>query len=173
MTESTKSYGADIRCAAPGCGREPFADDPQLTCFELRRFNAAGEISESPEPGRWYCPAHAPAKQRIVRVIRGADPLQAITDFELLLADETARLAEALPGDDDDNRDDADAALDAFQHEVERGLGQLREVIAKREKPPASDTSKPRRSRQKAMTTRERNQPGQISLIEEEEPTPS
>lgn len=35
MTESTKSYGAFIRCAAPGCRREPFAADPVLECFEL------------------------------------------------------------------------------------------------------------------------------------------
>ena len=62
--------------------------------------------------------------------------------------------------------------FDTFRHKVERGLGQLREVIARREKSPASDTPNPRRSRLKAITARERNQPGQTSLIEEE-PTPS
>lgn len=61
----------------------------------------------------------------------------------------------------------AEAAFDSFRREIERGLGQLREVIARREKSAASDTPKPRRSRQKAMTARERNQPGQTSLIEE------
>jgi hypothetical protein len=171
MTESTKTYGAFIRCAAPGCGKEPFADDPAFECFELRRFNAAGEYSESPSPGEWFCPEHAPPKQRIARPIRGT-PLEAIDDFELLLADEGARLMEMLPGDDDANTDDAEAAFDAYRREIARGLGQLREAITRREKPPANDTPKPRRSRLKAITPSERNQPGQTSLIEEE-PTPA
>jgi hypothetical protein len=136
---------------------------PALECFELRRFNAAGEISASPEPGEWFCPEHAPPKQRIARTIRGT-PLEAVEDFARLLADEDARLMETL-------KDDDEAAFDAYGRAIERGLGQLREVVARREKSPASDTPKPRRSRQKAITMRERNQPGQTSLIEEE-PTP-
>jgi hypothetical protein len=165
----TKGYGAFIRCAT--CGKEPFADDPALECHELRRFNSAGEFSESPAPGEWFCPEHAPPKQRIARTIRGA-PLEAVDDFELLLADEGARLMEMLPGDDDANTDDAEAAFHAYRREIEHGLAHLREVIALHKKSPASDTPKPRRSRQRAMTARERNQPGQTSLIEEK-PTPS
>jgi hypothetical protein len=88
MTESTKTYGANIRCVI--CGKEPFATDPALECFELRRFNAAGEISASPEPGEWFCPEHAPPKQRIARTIRGT-PLEAVEDFARLLADEDAQ----------------------------------------------------------------------------------
>jgi hypothetical protein len=140
---------------------------PALECFELRRFGPDGEFSDSPKPGEWRCPDHLPPKQRITRTI-GGTPLEAVDEFERLLADETARLAEALPGDDDDNTDDVEAAFDGFRREIERGLGQLREVIARREKPPANNTPKPRRSRQKAMTARERKQPGQTSLIEEE-----
>jgi hypothetical protein len=169
MTDSP-SFGAHIRCGV--CGAMPYPTDSAVReCFELRRFNSAGEISESPLPGEWFCPEHAPLKQRITRTIRGT-PLQAIGDFERLFADEGAGLMESL-SDKDGNNDDNEAAFEGFRREIERGLAQLREVIALHKKPPASDTPKPRRSRQKAMTTRERNQPGQINLIEEEEPMAS
>lgn len=168
----TKSYGAGIRCAAPGCGKEPFATDPKLECLELRRLNAAGEISELPAPGEWFCPEHAPPKQqRTARAIHGS-PLEALGEFELLLADVTAQLVEALPHNDGDVTDDVDAAFDDFGHEIAGGLSQLKAAIVAHAKPVAKDKPKPRRSRQKAMTQRERNQPGQPSLIEEE-PAPS
>ena len=161
MTESTKTYGAFIRCVI--CSAQPFPTDSTVReCFELRRFNAAGETSESPSLGEWFCPEHAPPKQRTARAIRRT-PSEAIDDFERLLADQTAGLVETL------SDDDAEDAVDAYRREVERGLGQLKEAIALHAKPPASDTPKPRRSRQKAITM---HQPGQTSLIEEE-PTPA
>jgi hypothetical protein len=160
----SKVYGAGIRCAAPGCGKEPFAVDPALECHELRRFAPDGSFSASPAPGVWLCPEHAPPKQRTVRAVRRT-PLEAIDAFERLFADEGARLTETLADSADAK---AEAAFDGFRREIERGLGQLREAIALDVKPPASDTPKPRRSRQKAITARERNQPGQTSLIEEE-----
>jgi hypothetical protein len=169
----TKSYGANIRCVAPGCGREPFADDPVLECFELLRFNAAGEISESPAPGDWYCPEHAPAKsKRAARAVQGS-PLEALGEFELVLADMTAQLVEALPHEDGDITDDVDAAFEGFSHEIAGGLHQLKEAIALHAKPVAKDKPKSRRQR-KAMTARARKLVGQTDLlIEEEEPTPS
>jgi hypothetical protein len=165
MTESTKSYGADIRCVV--CGAMPYPTDPAVReCFELRRFNAAGEISESPAVGSWYCLEHAPAKsKRAARAVRGS-PLEALAEFELLLADESARLMGMFP--DDGNAADAEAAFDTYRREIERGLGQLKATIALHVKLIANGTPKPRRSRQKAMATRERNAPGQINLIEEE-----
>jgi hypothetical protein len=151
----------EIRCAT--CGAMPYPADPTIReSFELRRFNAAGEISESPLPGMWFCPAHAPAKsKRTARAIQGS-PLEAIDAFESLLADETARLAEALPGDDDDNRDDAEAALDTFGRETVRGLGQLKAAIIAHAKPVAKDKLK---SRRKAIVATE-HQPGQGDLME-------
>jgi hypothetical protein len=156
--------GADIRCVV--CGREPFADDTALECHELRRFGPDGEFSNSPAVGSWYCPAHFPPKQRIARTIRGT-PLEAVAELERLFADESARVFEALLGDDDDNTDDVEAAFDGFRREIERGLGQLREVIARHVKPPAK-MPPPRRSQRKALRKSERNAPAQISLIEEE-----
>jgi hypothetical protein len=89
-------------------------------------------------------------------------------DFELLLADMIAQLVEALPHNDGDVTDDVDAAFDDFGHEIAGGLSQLKAAIVAHAKPVAKDKPKSLRPRQKAMTTRERNQPGQISLIEEE-----
>ena len=167
MTNNSPSYGANIRCSV--CGAMPYPTDPAVReCFDLRRVNSAGEFSASPAPGVWLCPEHAPTKQPTARRAIQGTPLEAVAEFERLFADEASRLVEALPGDDDDNRDDAKAAFDDFRREIERGLGQLKEVVALHVKPPASNAPKPRRSRQKAMTARERNVPGQISLIEEE-----
>ena len=162
----------NIRCVT--CGAMPYPTDPAVReCFELRRFNAAGEISKSPAPGQWYCPEHAPAKsKRTARAVQGS-PLEALGEFELLLADMTAQLVEALPHNDGDVTDDVDAAFDDFGHEIAGGLSQLKAAIVAHAKPVEKDKPKPRRSRQKAMTKGERNAPGQTNLIEEEEPTPS
>jgi hypothetical protein len=166
----TTSYGANIRCVI--CGKGPLADDPKLECHELRRFGPDGEFSDSPKPGVWLCPEHAPAtSKRTARAIQGSQ-LEALDTFELLLADMTAQLVEALPRNDGDVTDDVDAALEGFSHEIAGGLHQLKEAIALHVKPVAKDKPKSRQQR-KAMTPRERNQPGQISLIEEEESTPS
>jgi hypothetical protein len=160
MTESTKSRGADIRCVI--CGREPFADDPALECHELRRFGPDGGFADSPKAGEWRCPEHAPAKpKRAARAVRGS-PLEALGDFELLLADMTAQLVEALPGDDDDNRDDVEAAVKGFSHEIAGGLHQLRAAIVAHAKPVAKDKLK---SRRKTIVATE-HQPGQSDLME-------
>jgi hypothetical protein len=162
----TKTYGAFIRCVI--CGKEPFADDPALECHELRRFAPNGEFSDSPALGDWYCPAHAPAKsKRAARVVVGS-PLEAVDAFESLLTDETARLAEALPCEDDDNTDDVEAAFETFGRETKRGLSQLKEVIAPHVKAVAKDRSVGSRRQRKAMTARARKLVGQMDLIEEE-----
>ena len=54
MTESTKTYGANIRCSV--CGKEPFADNPALECHELRRFGPDGEISKISRTRRMALP---------------------------------------------------------------------------------------------------------------------
>jgi hypothetical protein len=162
----TKSYGAFIRCVT--CGREPFADDPKLECHELRRFGPGGEFADSPAPGQWFCPEHAPAKsKRATRAVRGT-PLEALGDFELLLADMTAQLVEALPHNDGDVTDDVDAAFDDFGHEIAGGLSQLKAAIVAHAKPGAKNKLK---SRRRAIVATE-HQPGQMNLIEQES-TPS
>jgi hypothetical protein len=160
MTESTMTRGANIRCR---CGREPFADNPALVCFDLRRFNSAGEFADSPAPGDWYCPEHAPAKsKRSARVVRDS-PLEALTDFELLLADAGARLSGMFP--DGDNTDDLEAAFDTYRREIDRGLSHLRGVIARYAKPVAKDKPKSRGSKRKTISATE-DLPGQTNLLD-------
>jgi hypothetical protein len=162
-----KTYGAFIRCAAPGCGKEPFADDPAFECQDLRRFGPDGEISESPAAGAWFCPAHAPTKSKRSRRLVVGSPLEALGQFELLLADMTAQLVEALPHEDGYISDDVDAALEGFGQELAGGLIQLRAAIVAHTKPVAKDKSKSRRQR-KTMSARARKLVGQTDLLIEE-----
>ena len=119
--------------------------------------------AEALRPGDWYCPEHAPGKtKRAARAVRGT-PLEALGDFELLLADMTAQLVEALPHEDGDVTDDVDAAFDDFGHEIAGGLSQLKAAIVAHAKPVAKNKPK---SRLKAIVATE-HQPGQMNLIEE------
>jgi len=172
-----KSYGAFIVCSV--CGREPFADDPALECYDLHRYGPDGRISESPKPGEWRCFEHTPPKaKRTARRDAAASPLEALDQLGELLADENANLAdgcssiaEEYPHDDapdkalNDFCDEINGVVAFHCHELELGLARVRAVIVANAKPVKA---KPRRSRR--IPTEDL--PGQGDWIEEV-PTPS
>jgi hypothetical protein len=138
----TKSYGSFIKCTV--CGREPFADDPAMGSFDLRRFNASGAPAGSPTEGEWRCSLHFPSRQRVPSAAK-ATPLEAVAEFERLLSATSDR------------------------SELERGLVSLRKAIAAQKPPPSlDDAPKARRRRLKPITASERSHEGQTSLIDEE-----
>jgi hypothetical protein len=124
-----KSYNANIWCTFPGCHAEPYPDDPTTTreTFSLLRLGPNGLPAASPSPGQWRCEQHPIAKEDLPtkRAPRAALP-EALTDFENIVAAESARLGgEVAAGD----RDDPEAALAAFKQEVGRGLASLRKAV--------------------------------------------
>jgi hypothetical protein len=123
-----KTYGANIWCAFPGCHAEPWPSDPNIReTLSLLRLGPSGRPAESPAPGEWRCEKHPIAKGDLpTKLAPRAAPLEALAYFENIVAAESARLGEEVTAGD---RDDAEAALAAFQQEIGRGLASLRKAV--------------------------------------------
>jgi hypothetical protein len=116
--------GARVLCIV--CAAMPFPCCGEVReDFTLRRFDALGRPSESPEKGLWACELHQPRllapKPRSPRVT----PAEAMVDFETLVASEVALLEEAAV-----DQDDVPSALKTFREEITRGLAAFRKGIA-------------------------------------------
>ena len=122
-----KSYNAGIYCQT--CHAEPWPDPGSgfRETFSLIRLGPNGLPADSPAPGEWRCEEHPIAKSGLpARRTSRVTPLEALADFENVVAAESARLGEEVTAGD---RDDAEAALAAFQQEVGRGLASLRKAV--------------------------------------------
>ena len=119
-----KSYNADIRCTI--CGAEPWPSNPVIReTFALLRLGPNGVPAASPAIGEWRCELHLIAKSDLpARRAPRAAPIEALTDFENIVAAESARLGEEVG-----HGDDAMDALATFQEEIERGLASLRKAV--------------------------------------------
>ena len=123
-----KSYGANIWCTFPGCHAEPWPSVPDIReAFSLLRLGPNGRPAGSPAKGEWRCEAHPIPEQDLPtkRAPRAAS-VEALGDFENVVAAEIARLGEEVAAG---NRDDAEAALVAFQQEIGRGFDSLRKAM--------------------------------------------
>ena len=138
------TYGANIRCTV--CGAMPWPADPTTReTFDLLKID-----------GEWFCELHRPARKRASRPA-APSPLEALAEFERLLAGELDRLEEAI--------DDRDGAVDACRAELSRGLADLKKAIAAREA--QHDAAKPKRK--PSPTVRRADQK---DLLEQEEDAP-
>jgi hypothetical protein len=122
-----KVYTSNIWCAFPGCHAEPWPSNPVIReTFSSLRLGPNGLPAETPSPGEWRCELHPIAKADLpTKLATRAAPLEALTDFENTVAAESARLGEEVAAG---NRDDAEAALAAFQQEIGRSLASLRKT---------------------------------------------
>jgi hypothetical protein len=117
------TLGARVVCIV--CAAMPFPCCEEVWGdFTLRRFDDLGRPSESPEKGLWACERHRPQlsapKPRVARVV----PVEALDDFENLVASEAALLEEAAA-----DQDNVPSAVRAFREEVTRGLASFRKAI--------------------------------------------
>jgi hypothetical protein len=116
--------GAGIICVTCGAMPVPCCGKVQQD-FTLRRFDDLGRPSESPGEGLWTCERHRPQlsapKPRVARVV----PVEALVDFENLIASEAVLLEEAAT-----DQDDVPSALKAFREEITRGLAELKKAVA-------------------------------------------
>jgi hypothetical protein len=75
------------------CGAAPFRDPAGFT---LKRFDASGRPSSDPND-RLFCETHVPPRTRIPRAVPSS-PVEAITALEQTVAEQHARLDEAIEG---------------------------------------------------------------------------
>ena len=124
-----KSYNANIWCAYPGCHAEPWPSDPNIReTFSLLRLGPNGRSADSPSPGEWRCERHLIPQQDLPakRAPRAAQ-IEALTDFENLVAAEGARLEEEVTA-----LDGGAVEIPAFAtyfSEIARGLASLRKAV--------------------------------------------
>jgi hypothetical protein len=134
-----KSYGANIRCAFPGCGVEPWPSDPSVReTFNLTRYGPNGLPSDSPAPGEWRCEEHPIASQDAPTKRVRATPTEALTDVGNILEAEIAGLEEAAS----ERGGAGETAITLFRREVERALSDLRKALTP-QKPAAASNGAP------------------------------
>jgi hypothetical protein len=117
-----KTFGANIYCSI--CRAQPYPGDPGVReSFDLQR-----------DGDEWRCELHRPPLQKRVPRVAAAKPPEALGVFEGLFEAQVARLRDAV--DDalqakqlSERSDDAEEALEVFQHDVGRGLDELRKAL--------------------------------------------
>ena len=154
----TKSYGANIRCAFPGCGAEPHPSDPNIReTFSLTRLGPDGYPSNDPTIGEWRCEMHPiPRSDPLVKQSTRTTPPQALADFEADFGIEIADLEEEASV----GRVGA-TMIARFRQRIERSLATLRKVLS----PPEPSPVAAPKSRAKKIQLIERLAPGQEDWI--------
>jgi uncharacterized Zn finger protein (UPF0148 family) len=133
-----KSFGAYIACHE--CGAQPY---PKV-----------GEV--------WCCELHRVAKPKRASRAVAATPVEAVNEFERILAAQTAQLEDVVSGCDDDG---VVSALKEHTEEVERALGELKAAIAAQTPPRAEKTAQSKRMRLKPISALEHDRDGLDDLL--------